>query len=76
MRAAVPFLISSLVFASLTFDVSQMGNQNFATSSVIKQNLVSLHKKPQRNQPEDTAPNRGSGRRDIMKSQLHSYFNV
>lgn len=76
MRAAVTFLISSLVLGSLTADVSQMVNQNFMASSATKQNPVSLRKKPQRNQPEDSIPNRGSGRRDIIKTQSHSYFHV
>ncbi|MCF4970769.1 MULTISPECIES: heterocyst-inhibiting protein PatX [Nostocales] len=76
MRAAVPLLISSLVVVSLSFDVSQMTNTNFFASFATTQNVVSLHKKPKRNQPEDSAPNRGSGRRDIMRSQFNNYFRV
>lgn len=76
MRVAIPFLISSLVLVSLTLDVSQMINDHFLWSSTTTQNLVSLNSKPQRNQPKGSNSNRGSGRRDSIKSQFYSYMNV
>ncbi|WP_414575864.1 heterocyst-inhibiting protein PatX [Anabaena sp. CCY 9402-a] len=76
MRATVKFLISSLVFASLTVNFSQLVNDNFFMSSTTSQNLVSLKPKPQRNEPEGATPVRGSGRRSLMESQRNTYPTV
>lgn len=76
MRATVPFLISSLVLASLIVDASKMSNQNFFISSTNSQDLVSSKPKHQRNEPEGAKPFRGSGRRNLIESQRSLYPTV
>jgi hypothetical protein len=76
MSIAIKFLISSLVFASLTVDSPQVVNQNLFVSSTTSQDLVSLKPKHQRNEPEGAKPVRGSGRRSLIESQRNTYPTV
>ena len=76
MRATVPFLISSLVFASLIVDAPKMSNQNFFISSTNSQDVASSKSKHQRNEPEGAKPVRGSGRRNLIESQRITYPTV
>jgi hypothetical protein len=76
MRAAVPFLLSSLVFGSLAVDYQQMVNQNSIFPSATSQDMVSLRPKPKRNEPEGATPVRGSGRRSLIESQGNTLPNV
>ncbi|QLE56656.1 heterocyst-inhibiting protein PatX [Nostoc sp. TCL26-01] len=68
MRAAIPVLISSLVFGSLISDGLGMANRNLTISALSSQNMLSLKSKPKRNEPEEATPHRGTGRRSLMES--------
>ncbi|BAT53664.1 hypothetical protein NOS3756_26250 [Nostoc sp. NIES-3756] len=67
MRAAVPVLVTSLVFGSLIFDSLEMVNRNSNPSSNTEY-MASLKYKPKRNQPEKPVPHRGTGRRSFIEN--------
>ncbi|BCL34381.1 heterocyst-inhibiting protein PatX [Nostoc sp. MS1] len=66
MRAAVPVLVTSLVFGSLIFDCLEMANRNSNSSNT--EYMVSLNNRPKRNQPENPVPHRGTGRRSFIEN--------
>jgi hypothetical protein len=68
MRAAVPVLVTSLVFGSLIFDSLEMANRNSNPSFSDTEHMVSLKYKPKRNQPEKPVPHRGTGRRSFIEN--------
>ncbi|WP_066379735.1 MULTISPECIES: heterocyst-inhibiting protein PatX [unclassified Anabaena] len=76
MRAAVTFLISSLVFGSLAVDYQKIVNQNSLLPSANSPDMISLRPKSQRNLPEGAKPVRGSGRRNLIESQGNSLVNM
>jgi hypothetical protein len=71
MRAAVPMLVSSLVFGSLIFDDQGMANRNLTFSPSNSEYMLSLNYKPNHNQPETPAPHRGTGRKTMIEN-IHS----
>jgi hypothetical protein len=82
MRAAISLLVSSLVFGSLAFNCQATANHlsSILLSSSGSQHLVSAKpkskSKPKPNQPENPTPNRGSGRRDLMKYIVNTHPSV
>lgn len=68
MRAAIPVLISSLVFGSLISDSQGMADRNLTISALSSKNMLSLKSKPKHNELEETTPHRGTGRRSLMES--------
>ncbi|WP_390825633.1 heterocyst-inhibiting protein PatX [Anabaena subtropica] len=76
MRAAVPVLISSLVFASLISDCLGMANRNSTLSPSSSHNMLSFKSKPKRNEPEKPIPHRGTGRRSLIESSNNAHITV
>ncbi|MBD2499212.1 heterocyst-inhibiting protein PatX [Anabaena azotica] len=68
MRAAVPMLVSSLVFGSLIFDDQGMANRNLTFSPSNSEYMLSLNSKHKHNQPETPIPHRGTGRKTMIEN--------
>jgi hypothetical protein len=67
MRAAVPVLVTSLLFGSIIFDGLEMANRNSNPSSNTE-HMISLKYRPKRNQPEKPVPHRGTGRVRLIEN--------
>ncbi|HEY9804372.1 MAG TPA: hypothetical protein V6D25_28830 [Leptolyngbyaceae cyanobacterium] len=67
MRAAVPILVSSLVFSSVIFDGQGMANRNSTPSDNLEY-MLSLNSQPKYNQPEKPVSHRGTGRRTMIEN--------
>jgi hypothetical protein len=76
MRAAVPVLISSLVFGFLISHGLGMANRNSNLSVSSSESMLSLTSQPQRNEPEQPIPHRGTGRKSLTKSPSNTYVTV
>ncbi|AFZ23040.1 hypothetical protein Cylst_0712 [Cylindrospermum stagnale PCC 7417] len=78
MRAAIPLLVSSLVFGSLALNCEAMLGQlsRLLLVSSGSQLLVSAKPKPRPNQPDKPVPHRGSGRRELMESFGNAHFVI
>lgn len=72
MRAAVPVLVSTLVFATLIFDALEIANRNSVLSPSNSEHMLSLNSKPKRNLPEEPLLHRGTGRRSMMENTLNA----
>jgi hypothetical protein len=74
MRAAIPVLISSLVFSSLISHSQGMANRSLIGSVFKSQNMISLKSQPKRNTPEGATPHRGTGRRSLIESFSNAHL--
>lgn len=72
MRAAVPVLVSSLVFGSLIFDGLEMANRNSSLFPSNSEHMLSWNSKPKRNLPEQPLLHRGTGRRSMTENTVNA----
>jgi hypothetical protein len=78
MRAAISFLVSSLVFGSLApnYETVFTNVSRLLIASSSSQQLLADNSKPSPNEPEQPAPHRGSGRKESMELFSNIYSLV
>ncbi len=72
MRAAVPVLVSSLVFATLIFDALEMANRNSSIFPSNSEHMLSSNSQPQANLPRQPLLHRGTGRRSMIENTVNA----
>ncbi|MBD2302644.1 hypothetical protein H6G80_34550 [Nostoc sp. FACHB-87] len=78
MRVTFSLLVSSVVLGSLVFNGSDSLNRSYMLIGDTGGKMLLSAKpkpKPKSNEPENPAPHRGSGRRDLIES-LNNAFPV
>ncbi|NET00869.1 MAG: hypothetical protein F6K61_09905 [Sphaerospermopsis sp. SIO1G1] len=67
MRAAISHLVSSMVFSLLASNCEAFFNISRLLNTSIGSRLMADNSKPSPNEPEQPAPHRGSGRKELFE---------